>query len=400
MPIGYLIAVGVTAAGMLLAARPLGRSGWPGKVSWLVSAAPNESPFIAFYWVLGCTLLALAQGDLDTPVAWVALALAAVSFLATPLLVMRGLRARLTIERALARGLEARPRTAEPAPSALARRLPWARILFAPLPLFRRNVRLFRNIAYGDAGKHNRLDLYRHRSRPEGGPILVHLHGGHFRGGRKSFEARALFLELASRGWVCISANYRLQPSAAFPDYVVDAKRVIAWAREHARDHGADAQRVFVAGSSAGAHIALTAALTANDPTFQPGFERADTSVSGAIGMYGWYGSVDGGRQPLPSSPADYAHPGVPPLLVVHGDQDTYVPPEHVRGFVEQLRRAGVRDLAYAELPGAQHSFDLFHSIRFETLINGIEAFRDAVAAQSVATARDHDTSGLRRVAG
>ena len=29
----------------------------------------------------------------------------------------------------------------------------------------------------------------------------------------------------------------------------------------------------------------------------------------------------------------------------------------------------------YAELPGAQHSFDLFHSIRFETLIDGIEAF-------------------------
>ena len=36
-----------------------------------MSAVPNESPFIAFYWVLASTLLALAQGDLDTPVAWV-----------------------------------------------------------------------------------------------------------------------------------------------------------------------------------------------------------------------------------------------------------------------------------------------------------------------------------------
>ena len=266
-------------------------------------------------------------------------------------------------------------------------RLPWARILLAPLPLRRGGVRRFANIRYG-AGGRNQLDLYRRRSRPSGGPILIHLHGGHFRGGRKSFEGRPLLHRLAGCGWVCISANYRLQPAATFPDYVVDVKQVIHWAREHAHEHGGDPARVFVAGSSAGAHLAATAALTENDPAFQPGFEEADTSVAGAVCLYGYYGPVDSDRQPLPSAPADYAHPGMPPLLIAHGDQDTFVRPEHTRELVERLQTDATNAVVYIELPGGQHSFDLVHSIRYETLIDGIEAFAEAVGSASRDRAR------------
>jgi acetyl esterase/lipase len=130
-----------------------------------------------------------------------------------------------------------------------------------------------------------------------------------------------------------------------------------------------------VAGSSAGAHLAVTAALTAGDPTFQPGFEEADTTVAAAIGLYGYYGPVDTARQPLPSSPADYVHPDAPPVLIAHGDQDTYVSAEHARGFADRLGGVSASPTVYVELPGGQHSFDLFHSIRFETLLDGIEAF-------------------------
>lgn len=126
-----------------------------------------------------------------------------------------------------------------------------------------------------------------------------------------------------------------------------------------------------MAGSSAGAHLAVTAAVTANDPAYQPGFENADTSVAAAIGLFGYYGPIE----PGPSSPADFVHPDAPPLLIAHGDQDTYVPPEHVRQFVTRMRATSTNPVIYAELPGAQHSFDLFHSIRFHLLINGIQAF-------------------------
>ena len=82
--------------------------------------------------------------------------------------------------------------------------------------------------------------------------------------GRKSLYSRALLVELARHGWVCISASYRLGPKAVFPDYLVDAKKVIAWAHAHAAEYGADPSTVFVSGSSAGAHVAVTAALTPN----------------------------------------------------------------------------------------------------------------------------------------
>ena len=48
-----------------------------------------------------------------------------------------------------------------------------------------------------------------------------------------------------------------------------------------------------MAGSSAGAHLAAMAALTINDPNYQPGFEHDDTTVTGAVCLYGYYGDLD-----------------------------------------------------------------------------------------------------------
>jgi acetyl esterase/lipase len=59
----------------------------------------------------------------------------------------------------------------------------------------------------------------------------------------------------------------------------------------------------------------------------------------------------------------------------VHGDQDTLVIIEDAQGFVEQLRATSTNPVVYAELPGAQHGFDLFRSRRFDTVIDAIEAF-------------------------
>lgn len=378
MPIGYLITVVLMALAMLLALVPLGRPAALRTASWTLGSIVNESPFVAFYWILAATLLALAQGDLDTPVGWVALAIAGVTFLGTPVLVRRSLAARPAVEAALADGLGPRWRDAiEPRLAGRLRsgKLPWLRILLAPLPFLHRGVRQKRNLSYGDGGRRNRLDVYFHPARPAGAPILIHFHGGGFFMGRKSFYSRALLVELARHGWVCLSANYRLRPRAVFPDYVVDAKKAIAWAREHAAEYGADPSVVFVAGSSAGAHMAATAALTPNDSRFQPGFEEADTNVAGAICLFGYYGPVDRGRQSLPSSPLDYLQRDAPPILVAHGEWDMLVPVEQARLLSKRLRDVSESPVVYAELPKGPHNFDLFHSIRFEILIDGIEAF-------------------------
>lgn len=51
------------------------------------------------------------------------------------------------------------------------------------------------------------------------------------------------------------------------------------------------------------------------------------------------------------------------------------MPPEHAKKLVDRLRATSTNPVVHVELPGAQHSFDLFHSIRFETLIDGIQTF-------------------------
>jgi acetyl esterase/lipase len=191
---------------------------------------------------------------------------------------------------------------------------------------------------------------------------------------QKKPRGAPLLYRLASLGWVCISANYRLSPAATFPDHLIDVKKVIAWAREHGPEYGADRAVVFVAGSSAGGHLAALAALTPYDPVFQPGFEDADTSVAASISFYGYYGSLGTHHEP-PSSPLAYVRTDAPPFFVAHGDKDTLVLVEDARHFVELLQGASSNPVVYAELPGAQHTFDLFHSLRFEAVIDGIEAF-------------------------
>jgi acetyl esterase/lipase len=388
VPVGYLLAVALVAWCTLFAvAPPRPRQSSPSNLSFRLGYLLNELPFIAFSWLLASTLLAFSQGDVDSPGGWAGFGLAVLATAGLVVVAWRGLRAGPAVDHALREGLGAGWRTAIDTGMAtqLHRRLPWARILLWPFPVRGRDVERLANISYGGAGKRNLLDVYRHRSHPSGGPTLVYLHGGGFRSGRKSREALPLLYRLASQGWVCISANYRLGPAVRFPEHQIDAKRVLAWVREHGHEYGADPAVVFVAGSSAGGHLAAMAALTPNDPRFQPGFEGADTSVTAAICLYGYYGSLDADER-TPSSPQAYVRRDAPPFFVAHGDRDTLVLVEDARPFVQRLRRSSSNPVVYAELPGAQHAFDLFHSIRFETVVNAIEGFTAWVRSREEAS--------------
>src|SRR4029078_3062120 len=90
------------------------------------------------------------------------------------------------------------------------------------------------------------------------------------------------------------------------------------------------------------------------------------------------------GRQPLPSSPFDYVRPEAPPVFAAHGELDALVPASQARALGARLREVSTSPVVYAELPGGPHNFDLFHSIRFEILIDGIEAFTAGVRSRPV----------------
>lgn len=361
LPYGYLITVVLLAVGTLFALAAPRRPRPLAMLSFYIAVVLGELPFLALAWLLADTVLALVQGDLASPAAAGTAVVALVGLgVGLGLMIWRGRQALPAVRRAMG---------AVP----VSRRLPYGRILFRPFFRRHRAVERIPGRSYGPAGRRNLLDLYRHRSRPTGAPVLVHLHGGGYTGGRKNSQSLPLLYRLSAQGWVCVSANYRLRPRATFHDHLVDAKKVIAWVRENGPAYGADPDRIVLAGSSAGAHLAALAALTADDPAFQPGFEHVDTSVAAVIGLGGYYGPYyDADSR---TSPLAHVRPDAPPFFLVHGDHDTVVPVETARLFAERLRGRSAQPVVYAELPGGQHAFDLFHSPRFEAVINAIDAF-------------------------
>ncbi len=340
---------------------------------------PSEVPGFFLAIIVSSQLPPLVTGEMTGTVDQLALVLNFLICLGLVFIAVRAWRTRaaadvgLQLDRWLGSRSGRQPFPSQPCQQRR-RRLTWQLVL--PWPRRPRTVERMRDLSYGPHGRSNRLDLYRHRSRPGPSPTLIHLHGGHFRWGRKSREARSLLHRLASKGWTCLSADYRLAatPGESFPNCLIDAKRVVAWARTEGTELGVDPGMIVMAGSSAGAHLTCMCALTPNDARFQPGFEDVDTSLAGGIGLYGYYGRLGG---PLDewSSPFDHLSPDSPPLLLLHGTNDTYTPLEGARALAEQLDRTSDRPVILTELRGAQHNFDLFTSIRFEAVIDAVEHF-------------------------
>lgn len=282
------------------------------------------------------------------------------------------------------------------------------RRFFVPLSFRHPDVERVVDVPYSDLDRRHQLDVYRHRERPTGCPTLLQVHGGGWVIGDKREQGRPLMLHLASAGWVCFAPNYRLSPRATFPDQLIDIKRAIAWVREHGAEYGADPGFLVLTGGSAGGHLAALVALTANDPAYQPGFEQIDTAVQACVPYYGVYDLTgETGTKAArfrakyllerlvlktsdpaafeAASPLARVRSDAPPFLVVHGRNDTLVPVQEARLFVERLRAVSHEPVLYVELPGTQHAFDVFPSIRSAHVVRAVGRFAEAVRRRHAA---------------
>ena len=141
----------------------------------------------------------------------------------------------------------------------------------------------------------------------------------------------------------------------------------------HPRPSRANSDTIFVVGPRQVPISRRPPALTTNDPDLPTRLRGHRHLDRGGIGLYGYYGSLDGNEHP-PTTPLAYDG-DAPPFFVFHGDQDTYTPAEGAeRSSNISVRCRPTRSFTQS-FPGAQHSFDLFHSVRFETVIDAIEAF-------------------------
>jgi len=256
-------------------------------------------------------------------------------------------------------------------------------------------------VSYGPHGRANLADIWRRRDLPRDGkaPVLLQVPGGAWVIGWRRPQAYPLMGQLVSRGWVCVSMNYRVSPLHTWPDHIVDVKHALAWVKENIAAYGGDPNFVAISGGSAGGHLSALAALTPNDPKFQPGFEDADTSVVAAVPFYGrydWYSIQDPGRAQfvevlarlvvkqkfsthrqiyLDASPLRYVRADAPPFFVLHGTDDSLIPVIEAREFVEELRSVSKSPVAYAELPYTQHGFDIFGSPRADKAADAVARF-------------------------
>jgi acetyl esterase/lipase len=330
------------------------------------------------------------------------LALAGLSAAGLAVLIRQSVQSEQVVDLALRKGLGEDYRAhLSPQDSELDLGTPWQQLAF-PFLVRNREVETFRDIPYAEGSKHTSLDVFRRRDGGRSGaPVLVHVHGGAWMTGDKQFEGLPILLHMAARGWLCVNVNYRLSPKHPFPAQIVDVKRALAWVREHAAEYGADPSFVAICGGSAGGHLAALAAVTPGEPDFQPGFESADTSLQAAVPHYGIYdfAAASGAERAVrrrdrflaryvlkksfaehatdfeSASPALRANQSAPPFFVVHGAHDTGVEVEEARHFVRRLRQVSQQPVAYAELPGTQHAFDFFPSIRSAHVVRGVERF-------------------------
>jgi acetyl esterase/lipase len=272
-----------------------------------------------------------------------------------------------------------------------------------------RNIQRIGDLSYGNAGKRNLLDLYRPREAARGNlPIFLWIHGGAWTVGHKRQQGLPLLYNLANRGWLTVSVNYRLGPRNRFPDPLVDIKRAIAWLRANGPHYGADPEFVIVGGGSAGGHLAALAALTPNNPRYQPNFETVDTTLIGAVPLYGRFDFIDRigalpnrshlisflQRNVMPcryvddpsawdeASPLTLARSDAPPMFVVHGTHDSLIPLAEAEAFVAVLREHSMQPVAFAQLRGAQHGWDLFNSTWTEHTVNAVHSFCEYLYCQ------------------
>jgi acetyl esterase/lipase len=262
---------------------------------------------------------------------------------------------------------------AKPAPEATQTVSPKIRDLISKLP---RGSTHHLDVAYVSGGQpgamresSQKFDLYV----PAGKgpfPVVFWIHGGGWHSGDKLESGIHLALKFLPKGFALASTNYRLTGDAPFPAQIEDCNAALAHLRHRADTYRIDADRVGTLGHSAGAHLAALMACTGNGKHFSPD-PQASLRVQAAV-CWAIPADLDRDRGKWPktsmmhnavsaplwnffpnrrydgdfarmASPASYVHPEVPPILLVHGQQDELVPPEQALAFADSLEKAGVK---------------------------------------------------------
>lgn len=193
-------------------------------------------------------------------------------------------------------------------------------------------------------------------------PVLVFFHGGGWNSGQPG-DYHFIGRTFAREGYVVILPGYRLVPEGRYPAMLEDGAAALAWARDHAAEHGGDPARVAVMGHSAGAYIAAMLGLERQwlgRAGVDDGFIKGVVGLSGPYDFFPW--TSDSARQafahmpdPAVTQPITYVRDDGPAMLLLTGDADTTVKPRNSRALAKALGAAGAASEPVV-LSGVDHS--------------------------------------------
>jgi acetyl esterase/lipase len=238
------------------------------------------------------------------------------------------------------------------------------------------------------------MDVHLPRGRTAPLPCVVWIHGGAWREGDRRFppgnwgQDDRWFRLLVGSGTAVATVDYRLSGESPHPAQLADVQAAIRFLRHHAGPLGLDPERIAVAGESAGGHLAALAALTGDDPVAPT--DRSvvgpSSTVAAAVLMYPvtdllafgpdgpdgigddpWAGPYpedllmgqrvsdveDAARL---ASPIHHVHAAAPPTLLLHGEEDSVVPPGHSERLAAALSGVGA-PIRLDLVPDAGHCF-------------------------------------------
>jgi len=241
------------------------------------------------------------------------------------------------------------------------------------------------NVAFGSLPR-QKLDIYVPRNLPKGSkaPVVIFYYGGGWDTGDKDdykFVAEAF----TSRGFITVIPDYRIYPDVLFPGFMADPAQAARWVKDYIGGLGGDSQHVFLAGHSAGAHIA--AMLTLDDEYLASvGLKPKD--FSGMIGLAGPYdflplkserlktifGPEEGRAK---SQPINFVTGNNPPMLLLVGKKDGTVWPRNTYNLAAKIREAGgpVEVAEYESYGHIDMAAKLARPLRDNDMLNTIASF-------------------------
>jgi acetyl esterase/lipase len=219
--------------------------------------------------------------------------------------------------------------------------------------------RVDRAVRYGPEER-RLMDVYLPKRVTAPAPAVLFFYGGGFVSGHRR-EYRFVGQALASRGIIVGIADYGTFPAHRFPEFVEDGAKAFVAFRDALPRYGGDPDRLFTAGHSAGAYIAV---MLASDPRYLSEAGADLSRLAGAIGIAGPYDflpitnatriEIFGGPDRVETQPIHFIDGKRPPMLLLTGDRDVNILPRNTENMARRLREhdSAVEAIIY---PGIEH---------------------------------------------